>query len=76
MSNQTIYKQGSDFAPTEVKVVIRGERTLYCAENATETEINAIFAESDELDRIEREWEAKGSPWTEDDEAFLNRMSA
>lgn len=59
-----------------IKVVIRGERTLYCSKNATEAEINAIFAESEDMERAKLAWQAKGSPWTEDDEAFLNRMSA
>ena len=29
-----------------------------------------------ELDKLEKEWIAKGGPWTDDDEALLNRMSS
>lgn len=57
-------------------MVTRGERTLYCSDSATEAEVNAIFAESEDMERAKLDWKAKGSPWTDDDESFLNRMSA
>ena len=57
-------------------MVVRGNKKLTCRATATEEEINKVFAQSDKTDKLRSEWQAKGSPWTEDDEAFLNRMSA
>lgn len=58
------------------KVVVRGNKTLTCLASATKVEINSAFSESEEMADVERNWVEKGKPWTEDDEAFLNRMSS
>ena len=58
------------------KVVVRVNTTLTCRTTATDEEINNMFEESDKTDRLISEWKANDSPWTDDDEAFLNRMSA
>jgi len=34
-----------------------------------------ILEQSAQMDRVEAEWEAKGRPWTGDDETLLERMT-
>jgi len=58
------------------KVVVSGNKTLTCLASATQVEINSAFSESEEMDNVDRNWVEKGKPWTEDDEAFLDRMSS
>ena len=69
-------REGRSGNEVGVKMVVRGNKKLTCRATATEEEINKVFAQSDKTDKLRSEWQAKGSPWTEDDEAFLNRMSA
>lgn len=42
----------------------------------TAEQINKMDHESEQMRQSEEEWKAKGSPWTEDNEALLNRMSS
>ncbi len=42
----------------------------------TAEQLQQIDNESEQMRRKEKAWEAKGSPWTDDDEALLNRMSS
>ncbi len=42
----------------------------------TTEQISKMEYESEQMRQKEKEWEEKGSPWTDDDEALLNRMSS
>ena len=44
--------------------------------NLLPDQLKAIEESSALLIKKEKKWKLKGSPWTDDDEAFLNRMSA
>ena len=45
-----------------IKVVVRGNKKLTCLVSATEVEINLAFSESEEMDKVDRNWEEKGKP--------------